>query len=310
MNTLLKSKNKILLASLSVSIVTGLTACGGSSSDNAPAQAIPTPPPIMELSNFRYLEDLGPDAVYEGWIIAGGAAVSTGRFSVDSTGKLSQTRFEISQATYNNATTFVLTIEPAKNDVPAPTDQHLVAGNFDANKSAPVNTSHPAALNTDFSSASGSYILATPTSAATNDDAQGIWFLNMVNGAPKASLNLPTLPKGWVYEGWVVVNGKAQTTGRFTNPAMADEDGKGPAAGPLDAPPFPGQDFISPPLVLPGGAAVISVEPQPDNSPAPFLLKPLINPTISSQVGPLNVHTLNNRGSNLLPFGTVILKKQ
>jgi hypothetical protein len=55
--------------------------------------------------------------------------------------------------------------------------------------------------------------------------------------------------------------------------AGADADGTGPDGGP----PFPGQDYITPLLSLIGYAAVISIEPEPDNSPDPFTLKPLID---------------------------------
>jgi hypothetical protein len=92
-----------------------------------------------------------------------------------------------------------------------------------------------------------------------------------------------------------VVNGKAVSTGRFTSTSMADSDGTGPrgTAGPLAGPAFPGQDFITPPLVLSGGKAVISIEPQPDNSPAPFTLKPLVA-TIGSAVGGGNPQAMSN----------------
>ena len=48
---------------------------------------------------------------------------------------------------------------------------------------------------------------------------------------------------------------------------------------------FAGQDFIAPPVDLIGHTAVISVEPDPDNSPAPFALKPLITPSIENLGG-------------------------
>ena len=48
-------------------------------------------------------------------------------------------------------------------------------------------------------------------------------------------------------------------------------------------PPFPGEDYLvnAPmgltfPTNLAGGTAVISIEPDPDNSPNPFTLKPLV----------------------------------
>ena len=60
-----------------------------------------------------------------------------------------------------------------------------------------------AALGSDFASASGSFLLETPSTAAVASDyASGIWWLDPAG--PSASLVLATLPAGWVYEGWVV----------------------------------------------------------------------------------------------------------
>ena len=94
---------------------------------------------------------------------------------------------------------------------------------------------------------------------------------------PTAALTLPALPAGWVYEGWVVDANGPISTGRFTAADMADDDAGGPDAGPDGTPPFPGQDFIDPALSLVGLTAVISVEPEDDDSPAPFAIKPLID---------------------------------
>lgn len=294
-----KYNNFLRLGALALVAAAALSACGGSDGVE----------PSLDLS-LSGLEDLGPTAVYEGWLIVKGAPVTTGRFTVNAAGQLSQSRFAVTREQADAAATFVLTIEPAQNDVPAPTDTHLLAGDFDASKtSATLSMAHPAALGTNFSTATASFILTTPTSAATNDEDQGIWFLNMVNGAPQASVVAPTLPKGWVYEGWVVVNGKPISTGRFTKFNVADSDGAGPTAGPLGSPPFPGQDFINPPVKLPGGMAVISVEPEVDNSPAPFTLKPLVGP-IGAALAP-TAQTMNNTVGTgaTLPRGSVTLSR-
>ncbi|MEM6994920.1 MAG: hypothetical protein AAF721_30690, partial [Myxococcota bacterium] len=102
-----------------------------------------------------------------------------------------------------------------------------------------------------------------------------VWFLDPAGG-PGPSLQLPVLPDGWLYEGWVVGADGPISTGRFADPADADRDGAGPASGPDGTPPFPGQDFIMPPTDLTvDHMVVISVEPDPDDSPLPFALKPL-----------------------------------
>lgn len=230
--------------------------------------------------NISGLEDLGSDFVYEGWIIVNAAPVSTGRFSVDSNGDLSQTSFVMDIDMLAAATTFVLTIEPVTGDAPGPTDVHLLGGDF-AGNSSQLSISHGAALGNDFTSANGNFILATPTNGPETDENSGIWFLDISSGMPDVGLTLPTLPAGWKYEGWAVTGGQPVTSGTFLS-AMGVDDFDG-FSGEMDGPPFPGEDYLvnAPagldfPRDLSEGKAVISIEPVPDNSPNPFLLKPLV----------------------------------
>ena len=245
--------------------------------------------------SFDGLPDLGPDFVYEGWILVDDAPVTTGRFTVTD-GVLEPATFEVDAEQAAAASAFVLTIEPAVGDDPAPTDTHVLAGDLAAG-SASLTIGHAAALGDDFSGAAGTFLLATPTSEATDDDAQGIWYVDPSGDAPMASLTLPTLPAGWAYEGWVVdVSGDEPapvSTGTFLVFDAADSDGAGATAGPGDAPPFPGQDFIDPARDLTvDHMAVISIEPVPDDSPAPFQLKPLAV-GIGAGVGMANPHTFD-----------------
>jgi hypothetical protein len=127
---------------------------------------------------------------------------------------------------------------------------------------------------------SGAYILAAPSGGGSAPYANGIWWLDPSAG-PGPSLVLPELPTGWVYEGWVVGGAGPISTGRFTSASGEDSDGTGPDAGPNPGPPFPGQDFVDPAIDLTSGyVAVISVEPEPDNSSGPFTLKPLMDRVI------------------------------
>lgn len=251
------------------------------------------------------LENLGADFVYEGWIIVNGAAKTTGRFTVNNSGDLSQSSFSLNRDDLDAATTFILTIEPANGDDPSPSKTHIIAGDF-SGTTGQLSISHGAALGNDFMNSSGKYILATPTNGPDTDENSGIWFLDLSSGMPAIGLNLPSLPDGWKYEGWAV-SGQPITSGKFTAVDMVDEfdDFSGTMAGP----PFPGEDYlinapsgISFPLDLSGGKAVISIEPDPDNSPAPFLLKPLVGDI------PMNAldHTTYNLGQNLnFPTGMV-----
>ncbi len=245
---------------------------------------------------FDGLPALGAEYVYEGWIIVDDAPITTGRFTVDTEGNLDPATFEIDAADADAAAMFVLTIEPATGDDPAPADTHVLAGPIESG-AATLTIEHPAAIGDDFTSAAGTFFLATPSSAAMDDNNLGIWFITP--GDPMtAGFTLPTLPAGWAYEGWVVdTSGESPaptSTGRFTDPAAADDNMGGPAAGPEATPPFPGEDFVDPATDLTANhMAVLSIEPDPDDSPAPFQLKPLGLP-IGTDVGPPNPYTMNN----------------
>ncbi len=226
------------------------------------------------------LEDLGTTQQYEGWFIVDGAPVSTGVFSVDGNGALSRTSFEVDKLDLDNAATFVLTIEPNPDPSPDPSSVHILAGDISGN-TANLNVSHAAALGNDFQDVSGKYILATPTNDLDADENSGIWFLDLSSGSPSTGLNLPTLPEGWLYEGWAVINGQAVSTGTFKTANEADSHAS--FSGVNSGPPFPGEDFLNNapsglnfPTDLSGGTAVISIEPFPDNSANPFTLKPLV----------------------------------
>lgn len=230
--------------------------------------------------NVTGLGNLGDDYKYEGWIIVDGTPVTTGVFTVDDAGVLSETSFTVNGADLVAATKFVLSIEPAVDTDPLPAATKLLVGDFSGN-TATVSSE---GMVGDFSASTGSYILATPTDTDATNELSGIWFLDNSGAAPVAGLDLPTLPAGWKYEGWVVLNGTPVSTGTFINVALADENAsvspyKG-AAG--DGPGFPGEDYVMGmaagvtfPTNLIGSTVVVSVEPSPDNSAMPFALKPL-----------------------------------
>lgn len=85
---------------------------------------------------------------------------------------------------------------------------------------------------------------------------------------------------------------------------MAAADDSSVFSGPNDGPPFPGEDFlvnvpkgVEFPANLRGATIVVSVEPQPDESPAPFALKPLVGEIpADAEVEP----TAYNFGQNLV----------
>ena len=235
----------------------------------------------LELS-FADLPALGDDFLYEGWLVTEDGPVTSGRFVVS--GEDDSHVFSIDRALADRSTLFVLTVEPKFGDVPEPSDTHILAGPF-VDGVAQLSMEHGAALGTNFLESEGGFILETPTTAdIANDYDQGVWFLEPAAG-PGAGLRLPELPAGWRYEGWVVGEEGPLSTGTFTDPSMADRDGAGPTAGPDGAPPFPGQDFINPAMSVVGATIVLSVEPDPDDSPMPFFLKPLAGPAVDAGAG-------------------------
>jgi len=227
--------------------------------------------------SFDGLEPLGEDFVYEGWVIIDGAPVSTGRFTIDAGGnQLDLTGPAVDDV--STATAFVLTIEPSVGDDPTPADAHVLAGDV-VDGVAQLTVGHPAALGDDFSTAAGQFVLATPTSATTDDELSGIWFIEL--SPTSAGLDVPELPAGWVYEGWAVIEGQPVTTGRFTD-ANGVDDFNGFSGSDASGPNYPGEDFVQNapagltfPVDLTGATVVVSIEPEQDDSPAPFAFKPL-----------------------------------
>lgn len=256
---------------------------------------------FVELENDG-LEPLGPDYVYEGWLIADGAAVSAGRFSITAAGRPSPSTFAIPVDDLAAVTTYVLTIEPAVDSDPGPSPVHVLAGDFSSGQ-AMLTAGHGAALGNDFTAAVGPYILNAPSGGGAAAYGNGIWWLDPSAG-PGPVLDLPVLPDGWVYEGWVVGPDGPVTTGRFTMAAGDDSDRGGISAGPHATPPFPGQDYINPTFDLTSGwAAVISIEPEPDDSPGPFAFKPLVDAVIDD----VGAGVLQDMGNNATSFPTAMV---
>lgn len=246
------------------------------------------------------LDDLtGSAYVYEGWLLIDGTPVSTGRFT---TAAAASATFDAEMAA--KATKYILTVEPAEGDVAEPSELKVMAGDIsDGKASITLNVAPALGSGVDFSNASGYYLVAAPTtSGAAGFEKSGIWFLNNKGeGDPIAGLNLPTLGEGFVYEGWVVVDGKPLSTGTFSNVTGADKASPYSDGGPA----FPGEDFFTNaptgvdfPIDVSKANVVISVEPANDLDPAPFFIKPLVRGTNASGM----------LGLNTLPSGTITIK--
>ena len=291
---------RLFLGLLSLGLLT--TSCN---SDDDNGTTITTSDLTISLSG---LEDLGTTSVYEGWLIVGGTPVSTGVFTVDGAGTLSKTVFPVETSTLANATKFVLSIEPLLDSDPAPSDQKLLAGDF-SGTSADVSTNVAPAVG-DFSASTGSFFLRTPTDESgglnNGNDENGVWF-GVPGAPPTPDFTLPTLPTGWVYEGWVVTDAGPISTGTFT--AFDSSDSFDGFSGISPGPSIPGEDFFNNapsgvvfPLDVRGRTVVISVEPSPDNSPDPFVLKPLVG-AAGTDTAPISYPFAYNAPS--FPTGTV-----
>jgi len=251
----------------------------------------------LNLDQGKTLSALGADFVYEGWIIVDGSPVSTGTFtSVD----FPQT-FSVNANQLSDATRFVLSIEPANDLDPAPAATKVLVGDFSGNTAA-VNTG----VVGDFSNASGAFFLRTPTDETgmnNGNDQNGVWF-GTPGAPPTPNFVLPTLSAGWAYEGWVVGESGPISTGIFTDFDGRDNTNGFSGTQNNAGPPVPGEDFFlsAPagetfPLDVRGKKVVISVEPVPDNSPAPYVLKPLVG-TAGQETAPAT-HSFDQNPTSL-----------
>ncbi len=265
-------------------------------------------------SNITGLADLGSEFVYEAWITSSGAPVSLGTFSVDAAGNIPSQAWNSNSETIDNATDFFITIEPFVDTDPSPSGTRILEGGF-AGDAADLRTSDVIGTG-DFTTATGNFVLSTPTSNTSSDEDSGIWFISVDStGAATAGLDLPVLGDGWEYEGWVVFGGTTPvSTGKFTDPSLPDDSDIYAGNFPELAPPFPGEDFIqnepaglSFPTMLEMGnnLVVISLEPFPDNSPEPFFIKPLAS-EISIDTEPGQNYSIANDAISTLPSGDVV----
>ena len=244
---------------------------------------------VSEISlSFDGLETLDNGAHYEGWVLIDGEPYSTGKFNVDGNDFVDLDG-EVIEATFgvpvevSEASDFVLTVEPDGDTDTIPSDPKLLGGVFEDGVTT-ATIDHPGALNTDFSEGTGSFTFRTPTDDDDTNELAGVWFLSLTTGEPVGTLDLPELPEvGWEYEGWAVIDGTPYSTGKFSDPTGEGGDDFSGFSGPLDAPPYPGEDFLvnlpeglETPVDLSGVPIVISVEPIEDDSELPFVLKPYV----------------------------------
>ncbi len=290
-------KKLIITAVMIVLIVMSLQSC------SKDADGIVTTPLTTLTLELNGLESLNNGASYEGWIIVDDVPMSTGKFiTIESV----QT-FMVNANYLEQATEFIISIEPSGDEDAIPSETKLLSGLFNENDEAMITIDEVIG---DFFSASGKFIIATPTDLDSTNEQNGIWFEDPTGFAGVVpGLNLPDLENGWKYEGWIVFNEIPVTTGKFTSVNSSDEASS--YGGTSISRPFPGEDFLSNapnPLIFPLDGDVqektvfISVEPDPDfDTLSPFFVKPLLG-----KAGKVNTTLHSLLINDNPPFGRVL----
>lgn len=228
------------------------------------------------------LPPLDRDLVYVMWTVTDGGADAIGEFEIGRDDSLidpvdgGPARFDAIEPSDG----LVVTLEPRDENRFSPSTSRILAGPFNEDGVVELSLTNPVALGTDFGNAEGTFILATPTNGLPDsDELAGIWFEFLPDMTP--SLTLPTLPVGWEYESWVVIDDRPISLGRFSAVDEAD-DFDGFSGTLFPGPDVPGEDLLmSPPddltfpLSLQGQRTVITVESVLDDDARPFGLSPL-----------------------------------
>lgn len=336
-----------------VAVVLG--ACSGDSGDSV----------VLDLSG---IQPLTAGFHYEGWTFVDGSPVSVGKFNVAADGRLVTLAGETIKGgafsidtRVEDITSVMVSIEPAGDADAEPSATRILAGEISEGVAA-LAVGDSRAIGDTFESANGFYILATPTDGhLRTNEKSGIWFRRAVDQLEPdpRGLFLPELPEGWLYEGFVDIEGQPVTTGKFWDPWAIDF--AAPYSGPADmnetdiydvmfdeyvsvvvqgengselftgeegwklfqkdglsldlffhGPPEPGEDYMlnAPPglefpVDLSGAPIYVTIEPEPDDSPAPFNLQTLVGTVPENAV---SHHTyILNPGWMTFPTGTATL---
>ncbi len=277
---------------------------------------------IQIEANLQGLNNLGDGFWYELWVLYedGGSQKrqSAGVFTVGDNGMMSKSTFDVNLGYLQLAKGILVSIE--EDNVPGmyfninevtpdssvidtikdPSKYRILTGTLVANDGV-VSIGNEFLLNFDFMSATGTYMLSTPTDSNNTNPKRGLWFVAKdTNDIIIPGLNLPDLPANWSYEGWVNNNGTILYTGRFSKPGAGDNTALyGDSTG--VAFPFPGEDFIYPDTVttiLPADLSGLEIGisillPYPKDANPPFTLSAL-TATIPTDVVAEQVYEMQN----------------
>jgi hypothetical protein len=143
---------------------------------------------------------------------------------------------KLQEAQEFNLTTEKKSVASDSNLVPS--TRELLVGRF--SEAASVLTIGSGTI--DFSNQKAVFNLATPTNGPASNELSGVWFVDSLSTNIVAGLDLPLLYEGWIYEGWVQINGQYVSTGRFSDPKSADLYTE--YSDSLAGYSFPGEDFL------------------------------------------------------------------
>ena len=269
------------------------------------AETTTTAPPIPTMTiAFDGLEPLGDGGDYELWFVgADGEPASAAIFDTDG----GPVEFELTDG-IPGAVELKVSIET--DDDPAPSSSIVLSGAMDGaagDRSVELVTDIG-----DFSTASGRYILATPTdgTGTAENERSGVWWTVIPR---ERSLFLPELGEGWEYEMWQVIDGQVLTGGKFTDTFASDQ--AAPFSGPDPAPPLVGEDYLlnAPegltfPVDLRGMETFISVEPIPDPSSESSGIVPLAG-IIPTDAIDHTAYAVENVSAERFPTATVTISE-
>lgn len=258
---------------------------------------------IIESKRLPALQE---DNYYCGWLVTQVDTINVGYFNIKENGNLTTKAFIVNPNEVKLATSFGISIE-MDNTVTNPSGNFIVAGDFNGDE-AILTSNHSSSLQQSFENATGTYLTATVTDAiGITHEYSGVWWVTDLT-APNAGLSLPNLPPGWIYEGWVKINGKYLSTGRFSDPNQADNcsnygDFQNPSLN------FPGEDllFDAPlgfvfPVNLKSSELIISIESINSSNDIPLL--PVLEAIIPSEADYNTAYFMTNVSTNF-PIVTV-----
>lgn len=264
----------------------------------------------LELENLPPLED---GFAYQAWARIGFEDHPSERFNVAENGSFVNGGGQFIQNAFifpidlSEASRVFVTIENKSDSDEEPSGTVVLAGDVSGSVAA-LSTAHPMALGTSFEGQTGTFMLLNWASGASPDETSGLWFMGGSRSNPTAGLSLPSLPEGWVYEGWIDKGGALVSTGAFREDDTHDLERR---YSQTDTPGFPGEDFLENapdgvtfPLDPSGGTVHVTVEPFPDDTAAPFGIF-VLSGTVPSSPTAATAYPLNTAVA--APEGTATL---